>query len=619
MISRDQLREWFIHPTPIENLADQIRRSPSTPSLMDALRRIVPDLTNIPHTTYTCYREFERSGARDSYQTPYFQKRAMLTRAVLEMVMGDESDAMRNAVHDLLWNVCEETSWALPAHEEQGPDYWDIDPPIVRTWPLGAYTMLTREPDSMDLFAAETGAALAEALYLLGPRIEPEVRQRVKQEVERRIFRPYLHYGRRHWWYKGALNWNGVCNGSVGLAFLRLEQDLDVLSSALAMVLGGFDAYIATGFEADGGSIEGVGYWNYGLMYYVTVAELLREISGGQLDLLAGQRMREIARYAPGMALTPNTFINFGDATEMLHVAPGIVARLAERTGVDELRSLLAQGIDEGSGSVAKLPIVARRAAWWDGREAPPLPHRDFYLPHVGVAKLTASTATGKPVTLAAKAGHNDGHHSHCDVGQFLLNIDGESLLPDAGRGLYSREYFRQQRYQNIFNNSYSHNVPRIGGQLQAPGPEFGGTQQYHGKIVEQGERDGAKYVVIDFHKAYNIPSLTLARRRLRLEAGGITTLEDEFAFSGPAEEIEEAFVTWCPVEVDGHTARLCGERHTLELTILEPDNMVFMATSLEAESRANRRGGVLTRLTVNIGAANRFRMRLTPQEGKSA
>ncbi len=193
----------------------------------------------------------------------------------------------------------------MPAHEEQGPDYWRIDPTVMRDQPFGAHTALTREPDSIDLFAAETGASLAETIYLIGDDLAPEVRQRVRQEVERHIFKPYLAYGRKHWWFKGALNWNGVVNGSIGLAFLRLEQDVQTLAEALSMVLEGFEAYIATGFEADGGSIEGVGYWNYGLMYYVTVAELLREISGGELDLLANPRLKDIAYYPVGMALKP--------------------------------------------------------------------------------------------------------------------------------------------------------------------------------------------------------------------------------------------------------------------------------------------------------------------------
>ncbi len=255
------------------------------------------------------------------------------------------------------------------------------------------------------------------------------------------------------------------------------------------MALEGFEAYIATGFEADGGSIEGVGYWNYGLMYFITVAELLREITRGELDLLAQPRLRDIAAYPPGMALAaPNRFINFGDSTETQTLSAGVVNRLAERTGVDDLRALL---VPLGGGAQIRgrayhgrvrqtlrlqflfqaadhLPL--RRRGGTARSPLPPLEPRDFVLPDTGVIKFAGQTDAGKTVLLVAKAGHNGGHHSHTDVGQFIVSVDGESLIPDPGRGLYSKEYFRAGRYQNIFNNSYSHSVPRIGGQLQAAG-----------------------------------------------------------------------------------------------------------------------------------------------------
>ena len=298
----------------------------------------------------------------------------MLARALVEYIMGDGS--MLDPIHDLLWAICEETSWVVPAHEEQGPDYWRIDPTVMRDQPFGAHTALTREPDSIDLFAAETGAALAETIYLIGDDLAPEVRQRVRQEVERHIFKPYLAYGRKHWWFKGALNWNGVVNGSVGLAFLRLEKDVQTLAEALSMVLEGFAAYIATGFEADGGSIEGVGYWNYGLMYYVTVAELLREISGGELDLLAQERLKDIAYYPVGMALTPPKYLNFGDAPDEVYLAAGIAQKLAERTNMPELRALVGSNTqpDEHSlfGRQAADHAAPDRLVGWRGYPAAP-------------------------------------------------------------------------------------------------------------------------------------------------------------------------------------------------------------------------------------------------------
>ncbi|GAB4523124.1 MAG: hypothetical protein OHK0046_36430 [Anaerolineae bacterium] len=609
--SKAQLKQWFAHAAPVSDLRDQIRTAKATPIMLEAIRHAIPNLTDIPMLTYAAYREFEHTGERDGYQKPYFQRRAMLTRALIEFILGDET--MRTPIENLLWAICEETSWVVPAHEEQGPDYWDVPPPIIRTEPLGAHTSLTREPDNIDLFAAETGALVAETLYLMGDDLTPEVRQRARHEVERHIFKPYLAYARDHWWFTGALNWNGVVNGSVGLAFLRLEHDLETLSEALALVMEGFETYIATGFEADGGSIEGVGYWNYGLMYYVTVAELLREITRGELDLLATERMKHIAQYPVGMALKPPMYLNFGDSPDTVSIAAGIGQRLAERTGVKELRALLGSqaSLDAHSAPIAKLPIIMRQLVWWDAEPVAPPPLRDFYQPAVGIVKMVGAV-NAKPVVLAVTVGHTDGHHSHVDIGSFVYHVDGESLIPDAGRGKYAKAYFRQHRYDNIFNNAYSHNIPRIGGQMQQPGREFGGTQQFYGTIVEHGERDGLKYAVIDFHTAYKLPELTLARRTLTLNpATGEAAVEDVFEFAGEPLPVEEAFVTWHEPTASGDTVRIQGEQYAVTV---QAAGAQFQVERLEKECRDNEKPGILKRISTLVNG-NHFKMTITPAE----
>ena len=109
-------------------------------------------------------------------------------------------------------------------------------------------------------------------------------------------------------------------------------------------------------------------------------------------------------------------------------------------------------------------------------------------------------------------------------------------------------------------------------------------------------------------------PSLSLARRTLRLDPkNGDVSLEDTFAFDGAALEIEEAFVTWLPVSVDGATARIVGKHSTLTLAIQEPAGATFTATGLAEECRINERDGILTRLAVRLPAgATRFSMQLT-------
>lgn len=594
---------------------NQIRNSSSTKSVLDYLRATVPNLpgsgAEIPQTPYTLYRQFALTGDRAGYESRYFAKRYMLTRAVAEMLLGDLN--VVDVVHDLLWSICEETSWVLPAHEGVVTGFPSLD--ADTKWPAGSNTMLTREPDLIDLFVAETAASLAEVVFLLGDHLAPEVVQRVRQEVDRRVFRPYLAYGRTYWWHKGDLNWNAVCNGAVGLAFLRLENDKRRLAEALTLVLEGFDAYIATGFEADGGSLEGISYWNYGMFYYVVVAELLYEQSGGQINLYTHPRIPAIAHFPLAMALSPGRYINFGDATEQVGLQPGIAQRLAERVNLPELRDLLTSPGDYAAYGIAALPITLRDMAWWDGlaHTFPTTAQQDYYLPDCAVIKLTGQTPEGRSIILSAKAGWNAGHHYHLDIGHFNVHVDGESLLCDPGRGLYTRGYFRDQRFENIFCNSFGHSVPRIGGHQEVGGPKFGTGPLVQGKIIDHSAGNHEKFAVIDFAALYNLPELTQARRKLQLFAETDTiTLTDTFEFSGESLEIEEAFVTWSNVSVDGSTAYIQGQHNKLSMTIQEPKGASFVATRLIEECKANQKTEVLTRITVNLPAGiQRFEMKI--------
>jgi hypothetical protein len=214
---------------------------------------------------------------------------------------------------------------------------------------------------------------------------------------------------------------------------------------------------------------------------------------------------------------------------------------------------------------------------------------------------------------LAVTVGHNDGHHIHVDVGSFVYHIDGESLIPDAGRGKYSKDYFRQKRYENIFANAYSHNIPRIGGQMQQPGREFGGNKQFYGTIVECGEQDGQKVVIVDFQTAYNIPELTLARRTLSLDVvTGEAIIHDLFEFEGEPLPVEEAFVTWDGVVVSGDTVTISGKQSAITV---QAEGADFAVEYLEKESKENERQGILKRISTTI-TGTEFTLRITPIKG---
>jgi hypothetical protein len=527
-------------------------------------------VTDIPETTYTLYREFSRVGERDGYQRPYYTKRTLLTQEVLAAWLG-EDDSRMDRISDLLWSVCEETTWVLPAHE--------------------------RGPEHIDLFAAETGTLLAHTLLLLGDRLPEEIRLRVQKEVKSRLLDPYLKNALQYGWNSGSNNWTGVCAGSVGECFLLMETDPERLNQGVALVCDQLGRFIQNAFAPDGGCLEGIGYWNYGLSHFVSFGEMLRSASAGAVDLLDQDKVRAIAHYPLSVSLGSGLFASFSDGHEHSSMHSYLCARLGERTGVPELRGLPGNSVGWGLGN------VLRNVLWSPQPQEPGGAPTTVFMPESGVVRMVGATPEGLPLVIAAKAGSNAEPHNHNDVGSFIVCVDGAVYLCDPGGGLYNRDYFSSKRYDNVFANSYGHSVPRIGGKLQSPGKEFTGT-------MEMPDSQTAR---IAFHQAYNLPALKEAVRTIKMEAGSVT-LSDTFGFEGAALGVEEALLTWLPVEVSGNAARIVGEKGVLEVRV---DQGVFAAERLDKACRANRKSEALTRLTVTSPAApsctHRFTMTYHP------
>lgn len=542
--------------------------APRTRVVLEQSEALVESLDDIPQTTYTRRRAFARTGDREPYQTPYYLKREKLHAAALRLVLGQEEFA--DAVQDYLWSICEESSWVIPAH--------------------------TR---IIDLMAAETAFGLAEILALAGLAIDAEVRRRVRAEIDNRIFVPFLHASYDLRWFGGGDNWNGVCSGAIGGALLYLEREPARLAEGLALVLASLKAFLATAFEEDGSSTEGVGYWHYGLQYVVIFAELLRARTGGAIDLLASPRVRQIAAF-PGKLLLPGgRYVSFADSAEEVPFAPGIIARLALRAGEPTLLNALAEPAPLAPSYGVSMAL--RDLFWRDGDRREAAPITDATLPASGIARLTGKLPDGSPLVVVVKAGHNAENHNHNDIGSFILRVGDETLLADPGPGHYDRDYFNERRYENIFANSYGHSVPRIGGQLQGTGKGFAGALL----DIEGDGHTGRKGAAVEFARAYPVTGLASARRSFTLaDEGNSVWLKDTFRFTDGGEEVEEALLTWLPVEVAGATATILGRHHRLRLTIEHPDNVQFAVEALEQESRANHKPAVLKRLRIVVPPA---------------
>lgn len=545
---------------------NNLRAAPQTQKTLAWTEHLIGHLADIPQTKYTDYRLFIQTGDREHYEKSYFAKRTMLAGAALRMFLGESK--WKTALQDLVWDICEETNWVLPAHESS----------------------------AIDLFSAETAFMLAETLELLGDQLDAEVRSRVRFEVERRVFQPYLTNHRSLWWYEGHNNWNGVCNSSVAAAFLLLDPEQGRVAQGLALAFKGLRTFLETAFESDGSSTEGVSYWHYGLINFVALAEMLRARTNGAIDLLDSEHIRQISAYPARMLLSPARFATFSDCDDLLNFNPGIISRLMERTGEATLKSLLSNPVP--TEKQWRLTMMLRDILWWDGQRHQQMPEADSYLPVGGVARLITRTSKGTPIALAVKAGHNDENHNQNDVGSYILHVGDESFLVDPGRGLYSRQYFGPERYENIFANSYGHGVPVVAGKLQKEGRQFAGD------MIAVELTGPQKWAEVEMARAYPVADLSSLIRRVALTDQGEFLLQDTFRFSDTTREVEEVFITWKEVENSGSSVILRGEQHDVRITILSPVDACFQVEALEQASNENHKPNVLKRLTIQLPPA---------------
>ncbi len=506
--------------------------------LTELLARAVDDAAApIPALTARLYAEFAETGRREGYEDAQRVRRNRLYRLTLAEWLEGEGRFVP-ALEDLAWARLEETNWAWPAHARE----------------LDAFDRPT-----LDLAAAMTALDLAEMDYLVGDRLSVNLRSRLRGEVERRVVGPFLNRG-DHWWLhttpaKQVNNWTAVCvAGAVGAA-LYLEEDMGRLAEIVTRGLHSLADYLET-FDCEGGSSEGPDYWTYGFGNYVVLAQLLHARTGGAIDLLEGEYLRDIAQFPLRTVLAPGVWVSFSDSDHNPVFHPGLLSHLAGHLDLPGLRGLGANDFAVEHFNQFAWPL--RQFAWALPKEgaSDALGPHDWY-DEMGwmISRLDPADATS--LRLAAKGGHNDEMHNQNDIGSFMVVSGGKVVLTDPGRGRYSKAYFGPERYQNIFASSLGHSVPVVNGHEQAAGREHAAT------VVEHVQSEGEDRLVLEMAAAYSAEAgLERLERRVALKrdvAGGVVALEDNFGFKAGPGLFQSVLVTPLAARVEAD-AVLVGE-----------------------------------------------------------
>ena len=480
-----------------------------------------------PESPQGDYLEYFRNGNRARFEGPYFERRSRLDAFVLAECLEHRGRYLPQ-VRKTLEAILAERCWCVPAHDRTvdgktgGHDCWDGKVQVV------------------DLFASARAWTVAYAIDWLGEDLGPELTARAKAEVRRRVIAPYLADARaaapwHSWWYFENFNWNAVCHaGCVGTA-LALVDSRTERAECIEAAERARPSYLS-GFGPDCYCQEGMGYWSFGFGHEIQLGLDVRAATGGQVDFLAGERVRRVAAYARDFLLEPGLCPNFADGGSAPNAGPEVLAQAAlvwpELFPAARATPIFAEVHRQPANRQATLcRIVAHLAGRPAGaaEQRVALPLRAWWdTPQVLIAR-TADCRNGHPFAVAMKGGTNGEIHNHNDVGSYVIDCAGERRIGDPGGEIYTARTFSPRRYESKILSSYGHPVPRVAGKLQ----KDGGCAA--ARVLEKTFADDRDVLVLDLTAAYDVPELkSLVRTFVFDRVARTFTVTDRAAFSRP-------------------------------------------------------------------------------------
>ena len=482
----------------------------------------------IPEISDELYLDFSRTGNRTRYQRVLAQRHSRVPALALAECIENRGRFLA-AIEEAIGAVCAEKTWLYPAHDRSLRNF---EGTVIE----------------IDLGSAATSWNLATIDYWLGEKLSDQTRQLIRNELERRTFKPFESYvtkGKpRLWWATGTNNWNAVClAGVTGSALVIIDSP-----QRRAFFVAAAEKYVENflkGFTPDGYCSEGLGYWNYGFGHYVLLAETIHQATGGQVDLFEAPNVGQIARFGTRMEILPGVYPAFADCHVASRPDTRTMAFLSRRFrwGLEDLerRGLLLAGGPSSSSFTLGLCGFANSASQIPAAEAVATdrPLREWF-PDAGILICRPVSGDEHGLGVALKGGHNAEHHNHNDVGSFVVALAGNTPLVDPGSEVYTARTFNSKRYESGVLNSFGHPVPLVAGKLQR------GGRSAAAEVIKTEFTDQRDTVVLDLRRAYDVKGLEKLQRTFifsRQGTGSLTVI-DEVCFAGP-QSFATALVTF--------------------------------------------------------------------------
>ena len=305
------------------------------------------------------------------------------------------------------------------------------------------------------------------------------------------------------------------------------------------------------GYQGDNN--EGVAYWDYGLMFIVDYADLMKTVCG--IDLYQHPWLNQTARF-PMYCAPPNGWaVSFADTGMPNHgtrgpAQTGRVRDLALRTR-DPYALWYSGQREEVDGIVPKAPTD--------------LP-KSIHYRHIGTVIFNTSLVdANEGVTVAMHSGRYFAGHQHPDQNSFVIHAYGEKLAIDGGY----YDWYGSPHFKGYSMTALAHNTLLVDGQGQAV-CKAGAD----GRVADYFDSPGYGYTVGDASDPDVYGGLVKRfDRRILFIKPGFVVIHDSVASSNESAKYDWMLHAIKPITTDPNTGRfsLECERAALRGRFLSP------------------------------------------------
>ncbi len=488
------------------------------------------------------YMLFYKTGDRTTFEKKHMERRYDALDLAAALWLTDDEKYLE-PLEDVIFNILDEFTWCIAAHT----NFFDADktPEWYR--------------EEVDLFNARTAALLCDIYTITKDKLSLLTKQRIAEELRRRIIEPMKK--KVFHWEAWDNNWLSYCVIGMSLStvlFGTEEEIQEFLPRFKNLCLRYLD-----GFGEDCCCLEGGAYWT-AFSEFLRTAVVLEDASNGKIKLLEDKRVEEIAKFQTKVLMNHDKVAAFSDSGSALYLRPGSISFLNKlypgKIYVPDLKY---------RAPIAGMGLGMIELLWFDpdykSTELMPLtsffPKGEWYI------------SRKEKYSFAAKGGHNDEPHNHNDIGSFMVSTsDGRVPFCELGTGLYTRQYFENDKRYTILNNgSHGHSVPIINGEYQQFGKEF------RAKNTVAGE----DFFETDISGAYKSGAVEKILRRFELSDNSFT-MKDTFVFSEKTRDFVERIAVSCNPKISGGKILLDGA--TLTFNVEKYSVAVITETYLTAE-----------------------------------